>query len=395
MTRTQAVNTSVRELVLTSFRSYGSLLMHLDHRSVVLAGPNGAGKTNLLEAVSLLAPGRGLRRAELKDLIHGQVPGTGDDQIPPKTPKTMWAVSALLDNGGEQIRVGTGIEEIQTGYRRIVRINGEAARGPNILGQYVRAVWLTPAMDRLFVEGAGVRRRFLDRLVLSMDPDHAPRVAAYERAMRDRQRLLKEETNDADWLSALEATMVEKGVAIAAARLDLVSRLRATFDTAPDYGFPRVDVALDGKLETALVAQPAVDVEGHFGTALAASRSQDARAGRALHGPHRCDLAVHHSATGKPAQTCSTGEQKALLIAIVLAHTRALKAQDMAKTPILLLDEVVAHLDEKRRAALFDEISELECQAWLTGTDRALFASFGDRAQHFTVADGRVFSVHA
>ncbi len=379
-------NTAVLELSLTAFRSYLSLKLETDERPVILTGPNGAGKTNLLEALSLLTPGRGLRRAELKEMIHttsSAVDGAPDAQF--------WAVSALVANDQAKTRIGTGVEQSpRGGHRRVVRIDGDRAEGPFVLGHFVRAVWLTPAMDRLFAEGAGVRRRFLDRLVLGHDPEHARRVSAFEKAMRERQRLLADGVSDDAWLSALESTMGEKGIAIAAARAHLVSELSRALLEGVSPAFPAARLELDGTLEDTVAKGAAIDAEDDYINLLAQMRRRDAEAGRALDGPHRSDLAVWHEADDKPAHTCSTGEQKALLIGIVLAAVRLLCAQDVHVPPILLLDEVAAHLDERRRQALFDEIDGLGCQAWMTGTDYTLFAPFGDRAQHLNVDDGKI-----
>jgi DNA replication and repair protein RecF len=378
----------VRELSLTDFRSYHRLRLALDGRSVVLTGDNGVGKTNLLEAISFLAPGQGLRRARL-----GAVTRIDAD--------AGWAVAAAVDlpqSPGVATRLGTGLVAAEDGSlsdRRIVRIDGQQQTGTGRLAELLSVSWLTPEMDRLFLEGASGRRRFLDRLVLGFDAGHGRRVNAYEKAMRDRSRLLRDRGRSADpgWLDALEAAMAEHGVAVAAARCEMLSRLAAILEQRGDV-FPVPLLALEGELEQWLADQrPAVEVEDAFCALLAASRQRDMEAGRALAGPHRTDMLAWHKPTGMPAADCSTGQQKAMLISIVLANARLLRTA--GTPPLLLLDEVVAHLDAVRRAALFDEIEALGAQAWLTGTDRQLFAGLGCRAQHFEVADGIISEVAA
>jgi len=368
---------SIARLAVTRFRCYASVRMMPDARPVVLAGPNGAGKTNLLEAVSLLAPGRGLRRARLAEMDrHGDVGG--------------WGVAATIATPDGPVEIGTGREP--EGERRVVRINGEAARGQNALADFVSALWLTPDMDRLFREGASARRRFLDRLVFGFDPAHAGRVTAYEQAMRERGRLLAEGNADNAWLSALEETMAARGVAIAAARLEMVQRLTRALAGATGP-FPGVALSVDGMVEDWLGSGPALAAEDRLQAELQVTRRQDARSGMTAAGPHRSDLVARHLAKDMPADLCSTGEQKAMLIAIVLAEAR-LQAAERGVAPLLLLDEVVAHLDEDRREALFDEICGLPGQSWMTGTDAALFAPLGDRAQHFSVTDATVAEVN-
>lgn len=369
---------SLSRLVVTDFRSYARAELALDGRPVVLTGENGAGKTNLLEAVSLLSPGRGLRGAAYAEIARDN--GEGG-----------WAVAATLDAEHGPVRIGTGIEPgvALSSRSRSVRIDGEPA-GPSALAEHMRIVWLTPAMDRLFVEGASERRRFLDRLVMGFDPAHGTRAAAYDRALRERGKLLADDVFDDAWLSGLESQMAEHGVALAAARLEIVARLRGALEVAPDGPFPRAHVALEGALEKALADAAAVDVEDGFRARLAEMRGRDAAAGRALDGPHRSDLLVRHTAKDREARQCSTGEQKALLIGIVLANARLLAA--MGRPPLLLLDEIAAHLDGDRRAALFDEIVSLDLQAFMTGTDPSLFETLGERAQGLRVENGTVKS---
>lgn len=374
---------SLSRLRVTDFRSYDRAGLDLDARPVVLTGENGAGKTNLLEAVSLLVPGRGLRAVPFSELCRKH--GAGG-----------WAVSADVFDGQTDMRIGTGIEPQEGGAgetrTRQVRIDGQVQSSAGVLAEYVRIVWLTPAMDRLFVEAASGRRRFLDRLVMGFDPSHGTRVNAYERAMRDRNRLLADNVRDTSWLGALEAGMAEHGVAIAATRLDCVARLKGAIAATQEGAFPKAVLALEGGLESDLSNSVAVDVEDQFARHLCEMRNRDQGAGRALEGPHRSDLLVRHEAKDMEADKCSTGEQKALLIGMILANARLL-ARHTGLAPILLLDEVAAHLDRDRRAALFDEITALGAQAWMTGTDRSLFEAIEPRAQCFHVEAGRIHAV--
>lgn len=377
---------AVRWLNVTDFRCYTQARLNLDGRPVVLTGENGAGKTNLLEALSFLAPGRGLRWARLSEVTRIGAPAQA------------WAVAASLDAphiADAPMRVSTGLQPVEPGQtteRRTVRIDGTAQSSSAILAQFLAVSWLTPDMDRLFAEGASGRRQFFDRLTLGFDTSHGTRLNAYERARQERSRLLRDEMAgrraDPAWLDALEAAMAEHGVAVAASRCEALRRISEALE-AHSGPFPHALLALDGLLEDMLADSPAVDVEDRFRAVLCAARRRDKEAGRALEGPHRSDLLVWHGETRMPAGDCSTGQQKALLISIVLANARLL-AQTGA-TPLLLLDEVVAHLDARRRAALYDAISDLGAQAWMTGTDKSLFEAMGTRAQYFTVTDGAVF----
>jgi DNA replication and repair protein RecF len=368
---------AVRRLSLTRFRNYAAATLEVDGPAVVLAGPNGAGKTNLLEAVSFLAPGRGLRRARLSE-VDRAVPGE-------PAPGTAWAVAARLDGKLGEVAIGTGRDPEAEGERRLVRIDGVPAKSQAALGDHVTVSWLTPAMDRLFLEGASGRRRFLDRLVFAFDPEHSTRVNGYEHAWRERNRLIKDGVRDPAWYAALEETLAASGVAVAAARAALVARLnRVCAET--EAPFPAAALRLDGTVDRWLEEAPALDVEERLRATLAAGRRPGAPEAE---GPHRSDLAVRHVAKDMPAERCSTGEQKALLVGIVLAHAR-LQAVDEGAAPILLLDEVAAHLDDRRRAALFEAVLALGGQAWLTGTDRDVFAPIADRAQILEVTDGRL-----
>jgi len=370
---------SIRRLALTEFRCYAAARIEVEPQPVVLSGPNGAGKTNLLEAISFLAPGRGLRRARL-----GEIDRRGGSGA--------WAVSALLTTSEEAIQLGTGRDATsENGERRLLRIDGAPAKSQATLSRLVNMVWLTPQMDRMFIEGASGRRRFLDRLVFGFDPEHSARLSAYERALRERAKLLRDGGGDAAWLAALEDEMAAQGVAIAAARAQCVSRLDAACSTASS-AFPRARLAMSGEVESWLDEMPALAAEDMLRRRLEGQRRIDAESGVSTIGPHRADLAVQHADTGMDAALCSTGEQKALLLAILLAQAKLLAAQRGAP-PVMLLDEVAAHLDAARRTALFAEIVALRTQAWLTGTDLALFDSLRDAAQFFAVADARITKV--
>lgn len=379
---------AVTRLSLAEFRCYPRLRLDLDARPVVLTGANGAGKTNLLEALSFLAPGRGLRRARL-----AEVGRLGAD------PATPWAVAATLATPDGPTEIGTAHEppsgpvsshgEARDG-KRAVQIDGKPSRGQAQLARLVSVVWLTPDMDRLFADGASARRRFLDRLVYGFDPEHARRVSTYDHAMRERVRVLRAPGPPPDevWLAALEDRMAREGVAISVARRMLADRLGRAIALA-DGPFPKAGLRVAGTVEAWLDEGPALAAEDRLRAALAASRAHDAASGGAAAGPHRGDLEVRHLERDRPAGLCSTGEQKALLLSIVLANAR-LRALERGAPPILLLDEVAAHLDADRRAALYADLLALGAQAWLTGTDASLFEPLASRAQFFRVADATV-----
>jgi DNA replication and repair protein RecF len=354
-------------LALTNFRNYAAASLEAEARHVVLTGPNGAGKTNVLEAVSLLSPGRGLRRAAYAEMTRQ---GATDG----------WTVFAKVDVGGEETAVGTGLPFGASS--RTVRVGGEDAR-PDDLQRLLRVLWLTPAMDGLFTGGASDRRRFLDRLALALFPDHGRHATAYERAMRQRNRMMEDGVSDARWYEAVEREMVEHGTALARARIDLVLRLNTEQANRAAAGADFPQAALG-------IARDEGDADpAGFAARLREARGRDRAAGRTLSGPHRADLDVIHVEKGMPAGLASTGEQKALLIGIVLGHA-ALVARLTGETPILLLDEVAAHLDPGRRAALYDTLDSLGCQTVMTGTDDALFAALGERADRLHVAAGRI-----
>ena len=366
--------TALTRLSLTDFRSYATAELELDGRPVWLAGPNGAGKTNLLEAVSFLIPGRGLRGSSLAEVGR---------RMPGETAGRAWAVAVTIRADGEETRLGTGVEQAGAS-RRVVRVEGEPAP-PGRLAEHIRQVWLTPAQDRLFLEGAADRRRFFDRLVFAAEPAHAAHVQAYEKAMRERMRLLTDGPPDPAWLDALEARLAEVGTLMVEARARTLAALAAEIATRGERPFPQARLSLTGDWER-MAGEGAefADIEATLARALAAARDRDAAAGRALTGPHRGDLSVIHAEKDRAAGECSTGEQKALILNLVLAQAARL-ARAAAPSPILLLDEVAAHLDARRRAALFDEIEALGLQAFLTGTDEMLFDGLAGRAQGFRV----------
>jgi len=360
----------ITHLILTDFRSYGREEIALGGGPAYLYGPNGAGKTNLLEAVSLLSPGRGLRNASAAELGRRE---------PGERVGRAWAVAAELDGGAT---IGTGLEAAGS-PRRTVRIDGVTSP-PGRMADHLRLVWLTPQQDRLFLEAAAERRRFFDRLVFASEPDHALHVAAYERTLRERMALLTAETPaDPLWLTALEARMAEAGLRMVEARRRTLEALRAEIGARDGRAFPSADLALEGDFGTPF------EIE-NLAQRLSAARPRDAAAGRALTGPHRGDLAVIHRAKGRPAAEGSTGEQKALVLNLVLAQAARLSRAESGPKPILLLDEVAAHLDPSRRTALFDEIEALGLQAFLTGTEASLFEGLAGRAQGVRVDEGRL-----
>ncbi|MFY2822532.1 DNA replication/repair protein RecF [Ruegeria sp. MALMAid1280] len=361
---------ALTELTVSHFRSHMLARLSLDGRPVAIHGPNGAGKTNILEAVSLFSPGRGMRRASAAEMT--------------RRPEALgWKLSGLLSAQGQNYEIETWSEG---GAARQVRIDGKAASQID-LGKLARIVWLIPSMDRLWIEGAEGRRRFLDRIALSFDPAHAEASLTYEKSMRERNRLLKEQVRDAHWYAALEGQMAETGHRIHAARLAALDHLRAAQEQA-ETAFPSADLELvqtEGEMP-----ETAEDLR----EALNESRARDLAAGRTLVGPHRSDLYGVFAAKRVPAKDCSTGEQKALLVSLILSNARALAGM-VGAPPIVLLDEVAAHLDAGRRAALYDEICALGAQAWMTGTGPELFAELGERAQTLVVTEGDEGSVVA
>lgn len=383
MSATTTVTARLARLRLTDFRSYPSADIRVGTGPIVLLGQNGAGKTNLLEAISLLAPGRGLRRATL-DQFAARRPGAQG-----------WAVSAVVEGAYGEVVLGTGVEADSEARTRRCRIDGEAVGSAAAFAAHVRIVWLTPDMDGLFLGPPSERRRFLDRLVLAVDAEHGARVNALERALRSRNRLLEEPTTDPRYLDAVEQELAALAIAVAAARMETVQRLAAGIAQgreARDDGtslFPWATVALDGEVERALATEPATVVEDEYRMALRAARPRDRAAGRTLEGPHLTDLLVGHGPKAIPAGQGSTGEQKALLIGLGLAHAR-LVTEMTGGTPVMLLDDVVAYLDPERRIALFAALDALGAQVWMTGADPSAFAALAGRAETFAVTPGHV-----
>jgi DNA replication and repair protein RecF len=368
----------VRRIILKDFRSYATLDLALTGSLIALVGENGAGKTNLLEALSLFAPGRGLRRAQLAECARSG--GAGG-----------FAVSIEVEDDGEPRQLGTGLEPSPEAALRVNRIDRAPVASARAFADHLRIVWLTPAMDRLFTDSAGERRRFLDRLVLAIDPNHGARVNQFERALRGRNRLLEEGSRNSHWLDAIEREAAELAVAVAAARSECVSRLKATIALERDDAspFPWADLALDGDVEQWVAEMPALAAEERYRIALSEGRGRDAAAGRTLVGPHVGDLLARHGPKDMPAAQASTGEQKALLVGLVLAHAR-LVADMSGIAPLALLDEVAAHFDPRRRAALFEALARIGGQVFLTGADPAAFADLAGRAQLLDVAAGRI-----
>lgn len=368
----------VQSLQLHYFRNYTSLTLKTSKDPVVLTGPNGAGKTNILEALSFLSPGRGLRKDKLANVgTFGAYEG--------------WVVTTVLHSqGAEKTIIGTGLERLATGQlseKRTIRIDQQPIPQSELL-ERVHVIWQTPQMDRLFIDGMSERRKFLDKLIAGLDPSHNTRLYRYEYALRERSKLLRENIRDQAWLKALEEKMASESVAICASRQDFVTELN-TFCQQRVSHFPRAKLTVEGQIETWLQQHPAVEVEALLLQKFYDQRSHDAFHGGATHGAHHSHLEIWHAEMGHLAEICSTGEQKALLLSIMLADCR-LQFAMQKRAPLLLLDEVLAHLDAQRRESLFAEINGLQVQAWMTGTDRHIFEPIQQSAQFFTVAEGKV-----
>lgn len=362
----------VGRLTLSHFRSYEFFNVSLNSGSVVLTGPNGVGKTNLLEALSFLIPGRGLRRAQLKDVAK-------------QGSTHPWAIVAHLKDEGEGIQIGTG-QDPENFERRLSKINGEKVKNQSVLSEWVSMVWLTPQMDRLFLDGPQGRRGFLDRLVYGLDPAHAGRLNRYEKALRERNFLLRQGGYDRHWIMGVEEILVTEGIPLTIARRDIMAQLFSVVQNQ-DHTFPQADLSLEGDVETLLQTRSSLEAEDEMRRLLAENREHDRLTGRTSIGPHRSDLVVVYPEKKQAAAFCSTGEQKALLLSIVMASAHLLSVRTGA-IPLLLLDEVVAHLDEDRRTALFKAILKLKMQTWLTGTDVALFEGLQGNAQFFELEGG-------
>ncbi|MFC7292436.1 DNA replication/repair protein RecF [Hirschia litorea] len=376
---------TIQRLALHNFRNHIATVLEMDARPVCLFGANGAGKTNLLEAVSMLGPGKGLRAASLPSLIRteaGCAVAGG------------WAISARMDDCGLDRQISVGLDVSAEGRTRRVAKLDDAAVSQTDLAELIRVVWLTPAMDRVFAGPAGDRRKFYDRQVLAHTPAHGGASAVYEKAMRERNALFERGRADPSWLDALEDRLAQSGAAIAVNRVSAMERIQAAIDARPEGHFPKADISISGKFEEmAFRGDSLQEIEVAIRDTLKAGRGRDSVAGRTLTGVHRSDLVVVHRPKQLPASQCSTGEQKALLMGLILANAKALLEGDFAPNPLLLLDEAAAHLDSVRRAALYDELAALGGQAWLTGTDAGLFDAFGSRAQRFCVENGKVSKV--
>jgi DNA replication and repair protein RecF len=369
----------VRRLTLNNFRNYHTASLETGAKTIVLVGPNGAGKTNLVEAISFFAPGRGLRRAILDEVAFNEGDGS-------------WAVAAEIEGALGLATLGTGIERpLEDGATvlRKCRIDREPVGSAAAFADHLRVVWLVPAMDTLFAGAPSERRRFLDRLALAVDAEHGSRVNALERSLRSRNRLLEEARPDTHWLDAVEHETAELAVAVAVQRVETVSRLDGVLAGRKGSAFPPAEIALDGWMEKLVPEHPAIEIEERYRAVLRDNRARDAAAGRTSDGPHLTDLKVIYAHKGIAAADASTGEQKALLIGLVLAHGRLI-AEMTGFAPILLLDEIVAHLDPARRTALHVELAQLGGQVWMTGADPALFAEVGDDAMIIEVASGRL-----
>ncbi len=372
-------------LVLHQFRNYQDLDVYFQKNPVILTGPNGAGKTNILEAISFLSPGRGLRHVKLSQAANLKKLNQGAPDLP------SWAIAATVETDVGAVQLGTALDYTAAGSeRRLVKINGELAKTQASLTDWINVIWVTPQMDRLFLEGASVRRKFIDRLAYALDPTHASRIHRYEHHLRERAHLLQEGAYDPLWISTLERYLAEDGVAIAVARQQVVKSLEEAQSQEKSYPFPKFRAEMTGDVETWIQDQPALAVEDAYVEKLKTSRRQDAETKGTGTGPHRSDFQVCHLAKQLPAELCSTGEQKMLLLAVTLAFTRVHKSYKTCPT-VLLLDDVAAHLDDQHRLVLFQDICNLQegpngpFQVWMTGTDRAAFQDLNGQAQFLTV----------
>ncbi len=392
----------VSRLTLTDFRNYAHLRINANLAPVIITGENGTGKTNILEAISFLTPGRGMRGARLADIKRITPALVTDEYSPTEIAAVNWAVSATVVKNNDETEIGTAVEksareeedDIRSFDRRIVKINGQKTTSQSELGKYISAIWLTPQMDRLFRGGSQPRRSFLDRLVYAFDVEHAKRTANFEHLYKEWYQLLKNNGAtggriDHGWLDSLEENMAGLGVAIAAARRELIARLNTFIEHEPDDVFPNVMLELDGSIEKLLDSMPAIDVEDHYRQKLCSQR-RNVLYNDYVDGVNRTDFKVYYRRKHMPAELCSTGEQKSLLISIILAQTKC-QTLDKGFSPVLLLDEVVAHLDDIKREALLEKIHELGIQAWITSTDAGLFKSLANDAQFLTVKNNAVF----
>lgn len=388
----------VTRLTLTDFRNYAFLRINADLSPIIITGENGSGKTNILEAISFLTPGRGIRGARLADIKRITPALIPDEYSPTGISNTNWAVSATIQKSGEETEIGTAVEksaretdddDIRSFDRRIVKIDGNKISSQSELGRYISAIWLTPQMDRLFRGGSQPRRSFLDRLVYAFDVEHAKRTATFEHYYKEWYQLLKAGTPDNNWLFSLEDNMAALGVAIAAARREQIAKLNNFIEAEPDDTFPNVILELDGTIEKMLDEKPAVEVEDFYRNKLFSQR-RNVIYNDNVDGVNRTDFKVYYKKKRMPADLCSTGEQKSLLISIILAQTKC-QTLDKGFAPVLLLDEVVAHLDDIKRETLLEKIRDLNVQAWITSTDAELFSSLRNEAQFLEVRNNQVF----
>ena len=387
----------VIRLTLTDFRNYPFLRIEAPLKPVIVTGENGAGKTNILEAISFLTPGRGLRGARLADIKRITPALVTSEYQPTEIANTSWAVSATVQQGEDEIDIGTAAEksvretsddDVKSFERRIVKINNQKVSSQAELGAYFSAVWLTPQMDRLFRGGSQPRRSFLDRLVYAFDLEHAKRTASFEHLYREWYQLLKSGRHDNTWLSSLEEQMAGLGVAIAAARREQIAKLNSFIEHEPDDIFPNVSMELDGKIEKLLDKMPAVEVEDAYMQMLKSQR-KNVLYNDTVDGVNRTDFKVYYKKKRMPAELCSTGEQKSLLISIILAQSKC-QTLHQGFAPVLLLDEVAAHLDDVKREALLEKLRELQVQAWITSTDPELFSSLSGEALFLNVKNNQV-----
>jgi len=388
-----AVKSGVKRLTLTDFRNYAYLRLNTQLNPIIITGENGSGKTNILEAISFLTPGRGLRSARLADIKRISPAVVSNDYVPMQT---AWAVSSTVCTNDEEVEIGTGIEsgfkeiddETRSYDRRIVKIDGQKITSQSELGRYISAIWLTPQMDRLFRGGSQPRRSFLDRLVYAFDIEHAKRTSNFEHLYKEWFQLIKSGKTDGHWLASIEEEMAGIGVAIAAARREQIARLNTFIQKEPDDVFPNVELSLEGTIEQMLDSKPAIDVEDYYIGSLQKQR-KNVLYSEFVDGVNRTDFKVLYKKKRMPAELCSTGEQKSLLISIILAQTKC-QTLDKGFPPVLLLDEVVAHLDDVKREALLEKIRDLNVQAWITSTDPTLFESMRDCAQFFEIKNNGV-----
>lgn len=392
-----SIKSGVTRLTLTDFRNYQFLRIKAELSPIVITGENGSGKTNILEAISFLTPGKGLRGAKLADIRRITPALVCDEYAPTEISNTSWAVSSTIQKGGEEFEIGTAVEksaretnenDFRSFERRIVKIDGNKITSQSELGKYISAIWLTPQMDRLFRGGSQPRRSFLDRLVYAFDVEHAKRTAGFEHLYREWHQLLKNGSKDNHWLSPLEENMASLGVAIAAARREQIAKLNTFIEHEPDDVFPSVMLELDGTIEKMLDKMPAIEVEDFYKNRLKEQR-KNVLYNDNIDGVNRTDFKVYYRKKHMPAELCSTGEQKSLLVSIILAQTKS-QTLHQGFAPVMLLDEVVAHLDDIKREALIEKISDLKVQAWITSTNPALFASLKNSAMFFEVKNNKI-----